>query len=51
MEKLQTNWRIYKKVLRELEKDRVIKGFTSIPAFVNYLFLRYINGETIKRGK
>ena len=37
-------------VLKELEKDRVSLGFTSIPALVNYLLTRYVRGETIKRG-
>ena len=48
--KIQTNWRMLKDVLKELEKDRVEAGFTSIPAFVNYLLTRYVRGETIKRG-
>ena len=48
--KIQTNWRMLVDVLKELEKDRVALGFTSIPALVNYLLTRYVRGETIKRG-
>ena len=48
-EKKQTNWRMYKNVLEELAKDRVIKGFASIPALVNNILKRYARGETIKR--
>lgn len=47
--KKQTNWRINEDVLLQMEQERVKLGFTSIPAFVNYLLMRYIRGETIKK--
>jgi len=46
-----TNWRIYANLEPELEKDRLEWGFRSIPAFLDNLFCRYFNGETIKRNK
>jgi len=48
--KTQANWRMLADVLAELDKDRVEKGFASIPALVNHLLARYVRGETIKRG-
>lgn len=49
-EKKQTNWRINTYALQQLEQERVKLGFSSIPALVNYLLVRFIRGESIKRG-
>ncbi len=48
--KTQVNWRINTEDLKQIEIDAGILGFSSIPAFVNSLFRRYVRGVTIKRG-
>jgi hypothetical protein len=47
--KIPVNWRMLKTVIRALDKEAKLKGFSSIPAFLNNLLVRYFNGETIKR--
>jgi len=47
--KMPVNWRMLKTVVKSLEKEAKRKGFSSIPAFLNNLLVRYFNGETIKR--
>lgn len=49
--KTQVNWRINTEDLHQIEIDAGILGFSTIPAFVNSLFRRYVRGTTIKRGE
>ena len=47
--KIPRNWRILKTVDHDLHLEAARKGFASVPAFLNNLFTRYFNGETITR--
>lgn len=48
--KVNRNWRILAGVDEQLHQEAELKGFESVPAFINAHFTRYFNGETIRRG-
>jgi len=47
--KVVRNWRIRKDNDHNLHLEAPRLGFSSVPAFLNNLLVRYFNGETIKR--
>lgn len=48
--KVNRNWRILVGVDEQLHEEAERLGFHSVAAFINSHFVRYFNGETIKRG-
>jgi len=48
--KVNRNWRILEGVDEQLHEEAERLGFHSVAAFVNSHFVRYFNGETIKRA-
>ena len=47
--KVNRNWRILVGVDEQLHKEAERLGFNSVAAFVNSHFVRFFNGDTIKR--
>ena len=47
--KVNRNWRILAGIDQLLHEEAILKGFDSVPKFINAHFTRYFNGETIKR--
>lgn len=47
--KVNRNWRILEGVDEQLHKEAERLGFHSVAAYVNSHFVRFFNGETIKR--
>lgn len=48
-EKLQVNWRIYRRVFNALQADADKRGFPSVPALLNHLLtLHYFGDEKLR---